>query len=324
MCTSILYNNGDSYFGRNLDLECHFGEKVVITPRNYEFVLRNKSTIYTKYAIIGMGNVVNEYPLYAEGANEVGLAMAGLNFPGNAVYMEYQEGKCNITPYEFVPYILGQYTNVDEVVEVLKNFSLYNEDFMDGMPLSPLHWMISDKNKSIVVEQMKDGMHVYDNHYNVMTNNPPFDYHLYNINNYMHLSASNSANRLSDGLPLRTYAAGMGAIGLPGDNSSASRFVKMVFNLANSNCPSDEDSNVAQFFHLLDSVEMVKGSVLTNDGKDDMTIYNCCINLDKGYYYYKTYDNYRINKIDMHKCDLDGDKLYIYELDYKLDIKEVN
>ena len=88
MCTSITLKDKDMYFGRNLDLEYSFGERVVVTPRNYVFKLRAKEPMMRHYAMIGMATVAEGYPLYAEAVNEKGLYMAGLNFPGNAVYME--------------------------------------------------------------------------------------------------------------------------------------------------------------------------------------------------------------------------------------------
>ena len=85
MCTAITFQTRDHYFGRNLDFEHGFGEKVVITPRNYPFTFRNTGRLNTHYAIIGMAVVDNNYPLYFDGTNEAGLSMAGLYFPGNFV-----------------------------------------------------------------------------------------------------------------------------------------------------------------------------------------------------------------------------------------------
>jgi len=104
MCTCINLKTKDNYFGRNLDLEYRFYEKVVVTPRNYEFKLKAESTFKTKYAMIGMATVVDNYPLYADATNEKGLSIAALNFPNNAYYNQVEEGKINITPFELIPW----------------------------------------------------------------------------------------------------------------------------------------------------------------------------------------------------------------------------
>lgn len=317
MCTCLTLTNNKFYFGRNLDLEYNFGQKVVITPRNYAISFKEKPVMNNHHAMIGMASVVANYPLYAEAVNEKGLGMAGLNFPGNAEYFPSMENKDNITPYEFIPWILGQCSNVAQARELLSNINLLNIPFMENLPLAPLHWMIADKNEAIVVESMKDGIHIYDNPFNVLTNNPPFNYYLMHLNNYLSLNPSNPANTFSKELPLATYGQGFGGIGLPGDFSPASRFVKTAFLRANSWSENDDDAQIAQFFHILDSVAMVKGAVITPEGKPDITIYSCCANVNDGIYYYKTYENNQIQAIDMHKVDLDGKMLSIYELPLK-------
>lgn len=226
MCTCITLKTKDNYFGRNLDLEYRFNESVVITPRNYEFKLKNNSSINTKYAMIGMATVVENYPLYAEATNEKGLSMSGLYFPKNAYFFEENTSKLNLTPYELIPYFLGQYSTVSEIKKIIKKLNITNIPFKETLPVSELHWMISDEFESIVVEQMQDGLKVYDNPIGVLTNNPPFDYHLANINNYMNLTPFYEENRFSNKVNLTQYGQGMGAIGLPGDNSPSSRFVR--------------------------------------------------------------------------------------------------
>ena len=100
MCTAVSFKSGDSYFGRNLDLERSYNECVVVTPRNYKFPMRTLPMIESHYAMVGMATVVGDYPLYYEATNETGLSMAGLNFPGNAHYNAYEDGKDNVTPFE--------------------------------------------------------------------------------------------------------------------------------------------------------------------------------------------------------------------------------
>ena len=314
MCTCIDFKTTDNYFGRNLDLEYRFNEKVVITPRGYEFKLKNGNVINTKSALIGMATVVNDYPLYAEASNESGLSMAGLYFPGNAKFFEPDASKLNLSPYELIPYLLGLYSTVSEVRGVFDNLNITNTAFMDNMPVTDLHWMISDGNDCIVVEQMQEGLKVYDNPLGVLTNNPPFDYHIINVNNYINLTPNCAKNRFSDKINLSQYGQGMGALGLPGDTSPASRFVRAAFNKLNSSCKGDEEESVSQFFHILDSVAMVKGATVTAEGKNDITSYSCCINVSKGIYYYKTYTNNQITAVRMTDKEKNKKELSVYDL----------
>ena len=324
MCTSISYRRNDHYFGRNLDVENNYNEKVVITPRKHLFQLKNGTDYYNKYAMIGIAMTVGEYPFYFDASNEKGVAMAGLNFPGNAWYPDPVDGTDNIAVFEFIPWILGQAENIQDVRNLLSHMTLCNLTFAPGMPGAPLHYMISDHNESIVVEPEADGLKIYDNPYDVMTNNPPFYYHLQNMNNYLNLSPKNGENKFTSRYHLNNYGVGMGAIGLPGDASSATRFVRAAFNLENSHNEDTEDANVAQFFHILDSVAMVKGATLTDDGKDDYTTYSCCINADKGIYYYKTYEDNQICAVYLDQTDLNSAHLHVYEMSKRQSIKFMN
>jgi choloylglycine hydrolase len=174
--------------------------------------------------------------------------------------------------------------------------------------------MIADKECSIVVEQTASGLHVYDNPVGVMTNNPTFDMQLFNLNNYMNLSPEPSVNRFSEQLDLQQYSRGMGAMGLPGDLSSSSRFVKAAFTRMNSISGESEKESVSQFFHILSSVEQQRGCVHLGEEKYEITVYTSCCNLDKGLYYYNTYENHQITVVDMHRENLDGTKIVTYAL----------
>lgn len=324
MCTCINFKTKDNYFGRNLDLEYRFNEKVVITPRNYEIELKNKSKIKIKNSIIGMATVIDSYPLYAEATNEKGLSMAGLYFPNNAHFFDEDEFKLNLAPYELIPYFLGLYSSVEEVKKIISKLNITNISFAENLPITDLHWMISDGKESIVVEQMENGLKIYNNPIGVLTNNPPFDYHLANINNYSNLTPYYEENRFSNKINLQQYGQGMGAIGLPGDNSPASRFVRAAFNKLNSACDDDENSSVTQFFHILDSVAMVKGTTVTKENKNDITAYSCCINANKGIYYYKTYTNNQITAVKMTEKEKNSKKLSIFNLIEEQQIKYEN
>lgn len=314
MCTAATYTTKDFYFGRTLDYEFSYGDEVTVTPRNYPFYFRNKELLKSHYGIIGMAYVAGDYPLYYDGINEKGLGIAGLNFVGNAWYGKCQEGKDNLAQFELIPWILGTCASVAEARKALESINIIDTPFSDKLPVSPLHWIIADKNESITLESVRDGLKIYDNPVGVLTNNPPFDRQLFNLNNYMHLSPRQPENLFSQDLDLQTYSRGMGALGLPGDLSSASRFVRVAFTKMNAVSGASEGESISQFFHILGSVDQQRGCCQVAEGKYEITIYTSCCNCDKGIYYYNTYENHQITAVDMHKENLDGDHLVRYPL----------
>lgn len=321
MCTAVTYKTKDFYFGRTLDYEFSYGEVITIMPGNYELKLRFLDSIKSHYAIIGMAHVTDDYPLFYEAMNEKGLCIAGLNFVGNAQYFEPKKDKINVAQFELIPYILATLQSVDDVVNLMKNINITNTPFNDKYPVSSLHWIVADSIKSITIESTKDGIKVYDNPVGVLTNNPPFDNQLANLNNYKYLSSKNPDNLNVD---KTYYSRGMGGVGLPGDISSQSRFVRVAFTKMNSISKNDELSSVSQFFHILGSVDQVRGCCELEDKKYEITIYTSCLNATKGIYYYTTYDNHQINKVDMHKVDLNSKNLFEYKLRINENIYEQN
>ena len=324
MCTAATYKTKDFYFGRTLDYEFSYGDEVTITPRNYVFDFREKEKIETHYAIIGMAYVTENYPLYYDAINEKGLGMAGLNFVGNAYYREKVEGKDNIAQFEFIPWILSQCASVAEAKKLIEKINLTNVQFNEKLPLAQLHWIISDSNESITVESVKEGIKVYPNPVGVLTNNPPFNQQMFELNKYMQLSSKSPENRFSKELNLEKYSRGMGAIGLPGDLSSQSRFVRVAFVKMNSKSSDTEEESVSQFFHILNSVDQQRGCCELDDGKYEITIYTSCCNASKGIYYYTTYNNHQITAVDMNKEELESENLIRYPIILNEQIKFQN
>lgn len=314
MCTAVSLLTNDHYFGRNLDLEYCYEESVVITPRNFLLPFRKKTPLVKHFAIIGMAYVCEGYPLYYDATNEAGLSMAGLNFPEYADYKPFAARKDNITPFEFIPWVLGQCATIDEAKKLISEMNLLEENFSPELPLSPLHWMIADRNASIVVESVKDGLKICDNPVGVLTNSPTFDMQLFHLNNYMSLTNHAPQNLFAHGLDLKKYSNGMGTLGMPGDWSSQSRFVKACFVKMNSVCDGSEIESISQFFHILGSVEHPRGCVLMGEDLYEITLYSSCCNTDTGIYYYKTYDNSQITAVDMHRVNLDNNELVIYPI----------
>ena len=314
MCTAATYKTKDFYFGRTLDYEFSYGEEITVTPRNFVFRYSFMGTMEKHYAMIGIAHIEGEYPLYYDAVNEKGLGMAGLNFVGNADYKGEIAGKENVASFEFIPWILSQCATVQEAKNLLYKINLTDRKFNDKLPAAQLHWLIADRKEAITVESVKDGIMVYDNPAGVLTNNPPFKEQMFQLNNYMHLSTRSPQNHFSDKLPLSVSGRGMGAIGLPGDLSSQSRFVRAAFVKMNAVSGDSENESVSQFFHILGSVDQQRGCCEVEDGKYEYTIYTGCCNADKGVYYYTTYDNHQITAVDMYKENLEGGHLITYPL----------
>ena len=171
---------------------------------------------------------------------------------------------------------------------------------------------------------MADGLHIYENPTGVLTNNPPFPQQLFALNNYMHLSAKQPENAFSNEIPLTTYSRGMGALGLPGDLSSMSRFARVAFTRAHSVSGPSEEESVGQFFHILGSVDQQRGCCEVAEGKYEITIYTSCWNAQKGIYYYTTYTNHQITAVDMHRENLDGVEVVAYPMLQKEEIRLQN
>lgn len=324
MCTAATYRTDDFYMGRTLDYEFSYGEEITVMPRNFPLSFRHGGGTDRHYAIIGMAHVADGYPMFYDAVNEKGLGMAGLNFAASARYLEPEDGKQNVAQFEFIPWVLSQFASLGQARSAIEKINLVGTTYDSRYPAAKMHWIIADKSGAITVEPTEGGLKIYDNAPGVLTNEPPFDMQLFNLNNYMRLSPRQPENSFSDALNLGTYSRGMGGLGLPGDLSSMSRFVRAAFTKLNSLSGSGEAESVGQFFHILGSVEQVRGCCEVAQDKYEITIYTSCFNADKGVYYYTTYNNRRITAVDMHRENLDSDSLARYPMLDKEDVLRQN
>ncbi len=324
MCTAITYNSNNHYFGRTLDLEYSLNEKVVIVPRNYAFDFKYLAKCKSHYSFIGCGIIKEDYPLLYEGTNEYGLSVAGLNFPKSCKYFKPESNKINIASFELIPYILSNFNNVNDAAILLAKLNITDDNFSSKLSASPLHWIIADKNNAIVVEQTINGLNLYKNKLGVLTNEPPFPFHLSNLINYMHLSPNEPENNLCGSIDFIPYSRGLGAFGLPGDLSSGSRFIRAAFTKLNAATYEKEKESISQFFHILSTVKQVCGCVRLKDGMLEKTVYTSCYNTDTGILYYNTYGNNRINSVNMNNENLDAQRLISYDMPITQDINSQN
>ena len=312
MCTGIRFSdeNGNMFFGRNLDWSVGYGQKVLITPKGYILNSAFLGELPVKYPLIGMGIIEENIPLYFDCGNDEGLAIAGLNFPGYAKYEDSPiDGKTNIAAYEFPLWIASQFKSVAEVKEALEDVAIIAKPINAKYPVSMLHWIIGDKNRSIVVEYTQNGMEIYDDDVDVLTNQPSFTWHRENLRNYMNLDSKMPGSVSWQDAELKPFGSGSLMRGIPGDYYSTSRFVRVAY--LNTHYPkkSTEAENVARLFHTLAGVAMIDGAAQMSDGAYEKTIYTSGFSSTTNTYYYNTYDDFEIKSVQLNDFDIEGSEL---------------
>lgn len=293
MCTA-LYLKDSRCFGRTLDLERTYGEQVTITPRR---LLGNR------YAIVGTATIADGYPLYYDGMNEMGLAIAGLNFPHSAHYPPPREGAENIAIHQLIPTLLGDCDSVNAARKRLTNLHLCNRPFSAQYPVATLHWMLADRERAMVIEATTAGVQVYENSVGAITNEPPFPQQLEHWRRFAALT-----NREPVATPPH-LGRGSESLGLPGDFTSPSRFVRAAFAAAHA---TETDNPVGEFFHKMATVEVPRGAITLTDGQQAISHYTCCMDLEKGVYYCRTYGAQRIDAVALREPEMNRDELIGY------------
>ena len=306
MCTAICFFE---YAGRNLDIEKGYGEAIIVTPRAYTLAFRKEYNIKEHPAFIGIGTVSRGYPLYYDAVNEHGLYMAGLNYVGNAKYHVPRDGATNLAPYELIPYILANCKSVEDARRRLQRVNLVDIPFSRELPTAELHFIVGDKESAITVEPDEAGLNIYENKIGILSNNPSFPYHVHNLNNYASLTNEPIINRFPSVVEFNEYSRGMGALGLPGDLSSESRFVRAAFHKLYHRPSGD----VTDIFNLLSTVSMPNGSLKLGDSYE-ITAYSSAANLKSLTYYYKTYGSTSLCSADLFSENLSSPTLVTYPL----------
>ncbi|MBQ3470027.1 choloylglycine hydrolase [Candidatus Saccharibacteria bacterium] len=312
MCTGVRFNDdkGNMFFGRNLDWSVGYGQKIVVTPKGYKYQSAFLGELTPKHALIGMGIVEEGKPLYFDCGNEAGLAIAGLNFPGYAQYeANAVDGKTNIAAYEFPLWIAMNFKTVDEVEEALKSVVIVAKPINDKYPVSLLHYIIGDAKRSIVVEYTADGMQIFHNDVDVLTNQPGYAWHRENLRNYMNLSSVDPGTIKWDKAELSVFGSGSLMRGIPGDYYSPSRFVRVAYLNTHYPAKSSEEENVSRLFHTLAGVAMIDGAAAMADGKFEKTVYTGGYSAATKTYYYNTYEDPTIQKAALSDYDVDGTEL---------------
>lgn len=312
MCTGIRFNSsdGEMYFGRNLDWSVGYGEKVVLTPRGYKYNTAFLGENTANPAVIGMGIIVENTPLYFDCANENGLAIAGLNFPGYAKYADAPvDGKTNVAAYEFPLWVARNFSTVEEAKKALKDVAIVAKPINDEFPVSELHWIIGDAKESIVIEYTDKGMEIFENHVDILTNQPGYAWHQENLRNYMNLFPQMPKEVKWEKAVMKPFGTGSLLRGLPGGFYSTDRFIRVAYFNTHYPMQSDEATNVSRLFHTLAGVAMIDGGAAMADGAFEKTIYTGGYSTRTKTYYYNTYEDPAIQAVPMSDFDLDSNEL---------------
>jgi len=316
-CTSFRVKTKEGYvfYGRTLEGQS-FASSISVVPKGTEYVgtlpegKQNGLKWTTKYGMVGMN--AGGLPQLIDGINDQGLTAGNLFFPGYADYQAFDLQKANrsIAQYEVITWILSNFATVAEVKEGIKNVRVCRV-VSDQVGDLPLHYTIHDpQGNSLVIEHVKGELKVYDNPIGVMTNSPTFDWHLTNLRNYVSLSPNNPRPVTVDGVKGTGFGQGGGMLGLPGDYSPPSRFVRIAA-LVTSALPAkgyDEGLNLAMT--IVDTVDIAKGTVRDLSGKTteyDTTCWAVAVDLGQKKYYYRRYFNKDWRCVDIMKA-LDGAK----------------
>lgn len=321
MCTAINQYGEYHLFGRTLDLEHTYGESVVLSPRGFTLEFTDQHRLSSHHAIMGVACIRDGIPLYFDAVNEMGLCAAALNFPSSCVFHKRANGSVNVASFELVPFILAKCGDISEAIKILENINIIDISFSSELPSTPLHWIFADKNGAVTVESIADGVRIYQNTVGVLTNDPPFPYHMTNITHYMDLNPAPPKNNLCPTIDLKPYSRGMGALGLPGDASSASRFIRAVYAKYHTQKTHTKEQSISRFFHIMDTVSQPCGYALTDSGAPVSTVYTSCADTSSFTYYFTTYGCRRIYAVKPSLHALDDTEITSFEMHHKEDIE---
>ncbi len=317
MCTAL---HSGILFGRTLDLEYSYGENIVCVPRRFRFDFLRESPEHDHAAIIGVAHINRGIPLFYDAVNEHGLAAAALNFPRCAVYRKPDAKLTNLASFELIPWLLCRCRDLSSAVDMLKNINITDDSVDTSLPSTPLHWMIADRTGAVVAEPTQDGLKIYENPFGVMTNAPDFPYHVNRLSELMNVSPYPPKNRIFPSAELISYSRGSGALGIPGDFSSASRFIRATFASAHTAHGETKSDEISRFFHIMDTVAQPSGCAVTDGGKPISTVYTSCADTETATYCFTTYGCRRIRSVALKNTALDSDTLVAYPMESREDI----
>src|SRR3984957_15068366 len=334
-CTgiTIMPKDGSVIFARTLEFGTDLKSNILIVPRGKEFVgtaagdkagLRLK----TKYGMVGMNAF--DLPVIVDGLNEKGLHVGLFYFPGFAKYQPINAedfGKA-LAPWELGSFLLGTCSDVKEAVAAAKSVRVgaVVQKNMGFVP--PAHFIVTDASgKSVVLEYVGGDLKVHANPFRVMTNAPTFDWQMTNLSNYVTMSDKNVEKIDLGGKTITGLGQGSGMLGLPGDFTPPSRFVRAVAFSKTALPVEKAKEGVLQAFHILNQFDIPKGSARGIDqGKEvsDYTLWTSAADLKNLRYYFRTFDNSRIRMVEMKTVDLDAKEIRTISMKGEEQIEDVS
>lgn len=318
-CTGIRLIAGDGtvVYARTLEFGTDLDSDVIMIPRGYARIgvtPQGDGLKWTsRYASLGANGV--GLPYLFDGLNEKGLAVGSFYFPTTAGYMKFNPGEASrtIAPWQVGSWILENFANVEEVKHSIGSVTVAEVVFKQWGFVPPIHYVVHDASgKSIVIEYVDGKLHIHDNVLGVMTNSPTFDWHMTNLRNYVNFSMTNLPPAKVGSLTLIGFGQGTGMLGMPGDFTPPSRFVRAVAYSTSVLPAKTGDEAVLQAFHILNNFDIPKGS-LREDQKDahgnviaDYTLWTSASDLKARRFYFRTHENSQIRSIDLMKMPLDA------------------
>ena len=310
-CTGIVLHaeDGTTVPARTMEFSFDIESNILVVPAGAtitSLAMDEKNTggsYNAKYGFAG-ANALDK-PIVVDGLNTEGLYFGAFYFNGLAKYQELTDDNRDqaISSEELGNYILSQFSSVAEVKAVLADLVIVGTYIKEIDNFAPFHYAVTDKSgESIVIEFTAGGLTVFDNKVNVVTNNPTYDWHITNLNNYVGLSAINRTPQQIGDQVLSPLGEGTGLFGLPGDHSPTSRFVRAAAFTNAALKPKDSDGAIFSAFHILNSFDIPKGSIreANNDPSlTDYTVWTSAADTKNGVYYYKTYLTQQVEKIDL-------------------------
>ncbi|MFA6320286.1 MAG: choloylglycine hydrolase family protein [Candidatus Omnitrophota bacterium] len=328
-CTSFLLKtkNGSPVYGRTCEWGAFDTEPdIVMVPRNYKFTSKLKDgklgmTWKNKYGYVAI-NALN-LPFYLDGMNETGLTIGGLYLPAFAEFQPFKASEQSVTVnnLDLIGYILGQFKTTGEVRAALPKLRIVelSKDVLN-VPM-PLHYVVTDSTgNSIVIEYVKGSLNIYDNTIGVMTNSPGYDWHIINLRNYTHLTpyGEEPGDKEINGANFTPVGVGDGMTGLPGDYSSASRFIRAFFYTETSLPLEDADAAINQASRILNNFDYPKG--FERNGTSEKytlgyTQWSVIGDIRNKRYYWWTEWNRQMRMVDLNKLSFSGSEIAVSQLD---------
>jgi choloylglycine hydrolase len=331
-CTAMVFRaqDGTGIYARTMEWGASdLKSELVLVPRNMTFASAlgagETGMVWNNlYGFVGVNAA--GLPYAADGMNEVGLTVGVLFFPGFAEFQQPSAAQQSMTmnSLDVANYLLGNFKTVEEVrqampkIRVVRNADIEKEF---GSPV-PIHHIVTDATgASIVIEYTKDGtLSIFDNKVGAMTNSPSYDWHLLNLRNYANLTPRGAPdNRNINGVSLAPFGAGSGMLGLPGDFTPPSRFIRAVAFVNSMEPVEDAAQAVNAAATMLNNFDIPKGLVregaTTEDYHLGYTQWSVIADMSHKVYYYWTMYDRRMRSVDLAKLNFDTKKVSGFPLD---------